>query len=128
MDVTLESRYEYSERRIIENRRRREKELKRHLLVVVLSVVLFIILVLLFSNTKSVASDGSEEVLYKYYKSVMIESGDSLWKISESYSENGYSNLNDYMDEIVFINNLNKEAPLICGNYLVIPYYDVYNG
>lgn len=128
MDATLESRYEYSERRIIENRRRRERELKRHLLVIVLSIALFVILVLCFCNSKSVASDGSEEVLYKYYKSVMIERGDSLWKISESYAENGYSNFEDYMDEIVFINNLNKESPLICGNYLVIPYYDVYNG
>ncbi len=60
----------------------------------------------------------------KYYKSIMIEEGDTLWSIASQ-------NLNDvninitisaYIKEIMKMNGLQSDR-ITAGMYLVIPYY-----
>jgi len=128
MESAMLSKFEYSEMRIINNRKRREKELKRHIIIFMLSVFLFGILVALLFSTKSIAADGSEKVLYKHYKSVEISSGDSIYSIASEYYSDEYESVNKLASEIMFINNINESSVLFAGNFLIVPYYDTYNG
>lgn len=58
----------------------------------------------------------------KYYKSILIEYGDTLWGIAEEYKDLHYESVRDYIDEVIRINNL-KTDKIHAGRYLTIPYY-----
>lgn len=124
MNTALYDTLDYSELRIIRNRERRSRELRRHISMVIVGVVLFIFLLVYIFSVKSVASDGSEKGLYKYYKSVQVNAGDTLYDISLEYSADSQA----FIDEVVFINNLNSPEEIKCGEYIIVPYYDVYKG
>lgn len=58
---------------------------------------------------------------YKYYTSIYIEEGDSLWSIAELYLYDGISII-DYIDELKRINSLENEN-IKAGCYLLVSYY-----
>lgn len=60
---------------------------------------------------------------YKYYTSVEIESGDTLWSIaSEYYLNNNYEDIRDYIHELKQLNHMTGDK-LIVGEKLVVSYY-----
>ena len=126
MDAATLNRFEYSERRIIKNRRRRNKQLKQRLLISALVISLFIILAFFLWSTKSMAS--TEEPLYKYYKSVQIHSGDTLYGLSELFVNPAMNDVDSFIAEVRYINNLEDDSYLYEGNYIVVPYYATYAG
>ena len=65
----------------------------------------------------------TDDILHKYYTSVIIEPGDTLWSIADEYYELGYDNHIDYIEEVLHINHLSASDYLISGEYIVIPYY-----
>lgn len=77
--------------------------------------------------TKANTADDAEKVYYKYYTQIEIQGGDSLWSIAGRYMENGpYESRNDYMKEVIKLNQLSS-TKILKGQYLVVPYYeDVY--
>lgn len=77
--------------------------------------------------TKANTADDTEKVYYKYYTQIEIQGGDSLWSIAGRYMENGpYESRNDYMKEVIKLNQLSS-TKILKGQYLVVPYYeDVY--
>ena len=123
MNSTLMTRFEYSERRIINNRSRRNRQLKQRLLISALVLTLFVFI--LFS-TKSMASN--DEALYKYYKSVQIQSGDTLYDLSLEYVNPTMNDTESFIEEVMYINNLDEDYHLYEGNYIIVPYYDTYAG
>lgn len=92
--------------------------------IVFLSVALFIVLVILgsvlFGSINAQAA--SVESSYKYYTSIQVEKGDTLWNIAQSYITDDYSDLNEYISEICSINHISDES-IHAGQYLTIPYY-----
>lgn len=59
----------------------------------------------------------------KYYKSVEIVSGDTLWALAQTYMDDNYECVQDYIDEIKEINNLFDDK-IHEGQYLTVPYYE----
>ena len=103
------------------NRRiRKEKVAVKGLLVAV-----FIIgfLVFLLFQTSNIANAGTpNSVRHKYYTSVEIESGSSLWEIAEEYMTEEYDSVEDYIKEVKQINHLTEDL-IYEGAYLCVPYY-----
>lgn len=66
--------------------------------------------------------NGEAEEKTKYYKSIMIEAGDTLWSIAEEYCDNDTLSITEYIEEIKEINNIKNEK-IKSGNYLVISYF-----
>lgn len=60
--------------------------------------------------------------IYKYYTSVRIQSGESLWSLSQKYGTQGYDTSNEYIQEIREINDL-QDDNITYGEFLTIPYY-----
>ncbi len=58
----------------------------------------------------------------KYYMSYEVQSGDSLWNIAQTYTENCNQEIASYIEEVVASNNLN-DTNIQSGTYLIIPYY-----
>lgn len=111
-----------SERRIRNNKRKRNKQLRRNRLYLILSLVVTITISVALFGFSAKASDCEEQIAYKYYTSIIIEEGDSLWSIAnENYTEQ-FKSKKAYMKEIKEINGLSDEH-LISGQYLIIPYY-----
>lgn len=74
--------------------------------------------------TKATTTEEAEKIYYKYYTQIEIASGDSLWEIAGKYMENGpYESRNDYMEEVIEINQL-SDTTIILGQHLVVPYYE----
>ena len=66
------------------------------------------------------AKDNS--IRYKYYKSIQIHCGDTLWNIAEENMSDDYESVNDYITEVKKINKLSSDQ-IQDSQYLMVPYY-----
>ena len=93
------------------SKRRRQVELKRLFLAMFAAVI--VAGCSLFVGAELVdAHDTTEEVMCKYYRSIEIIDGDTLWSIANKY--------NVSINSIRMINNLNSDI-LSIGQTLIIP-------
>ena len=77
-----------------------------------------------FDNRIFIQSAGIlETVHYKYFRSIMVYSGDTLSAISGRYMDNHYTSVQDYIDEVCEMNHLQDADDIHAGDYLIIPYY-----
>lgn len=90
---------------------------KKAVLLMICSV-LFLALILFVS----IKADGGAAPKYKYFKSIEIQSGDTLWSIAEEYMSDDYASAADYIREVKYINNMEGNQ-ITTGKYLVVPYY-----
>ncbi len=74
----------------------------------------------IFSSAKDTAMDMTQ---YKYYKSITIEQGDSLWSIAQEYRTDAYEDTQEYIDELIQLNGLTSKT-IHEGQHLVVAYYD----
>lgn len=83
-------------------------------------VVLIITISLLINKTVSSAS--VHQPAEKCYRSVEIESGDSLWSIARQYYTSDWKDLESYIEEIKQFNGISNDT-IQAGGYLAVPYY-----
>lgn len=58
----------------------------------------------------------------KYYTSIEIKKGDSLWSIANSYMSEEYGSITEYINELKNINSLETDLINESG-YLTVAYY-----
>ncbi len=107
-------------------KQRRIKEVARNKMMILFVVTFLIVLgSVIYGTIFASAHAGSEEsdMQYKYYKSIVIEEGDSLWSIASEYCDKHYTDTQAYIDELVSMNQL-KSNKIHAGQHLVIAYYD----
>lgn len=83
------------------------------------------LLILMGSSIRTFASSRSDDSssLQKYYTSIRIEKGDSLWSIADSYVTDHVMSKDDFIREVCQVNHINKDDILRSGDYLVVFYY-----
>lgn len=87
--------------------------------------VFILILVIIFIGTgffSKAETQAAEVPAYKYYKSIEIQSGDTLTAIANTYISDQYSDINSYIEEVESINGLTSTT-IHAGQYLTVPYY-----
>ena len=105
------------------SKRRRQVDLKRLFLAVMAAVIVAGLST--FAGTGLVdAHDTNEVVMCKYYKSIEISDGDTLWDIAKENMTEEYSSVYEYIEEVMEMNNLESDQ-IQEGQYLTIAYYDV---
>ena len=91
----------------------------RVLLIVVLTAAAVMICGLFIAHTRRVyaaqVSDGQIR-----YESYVVESGDTLWSIGERYRESSFATRDDYIREVMRVNQLTS-SHIYEGDLLVIP-------
>lgn len=65
---------------------------------------------------------ASSVVTYKYYTSVKVQRGDTLWSIASDYITKDYDDINAYIEEVCFINKISGDE-IHSGQYITVPYY-----
>lgn len=103
--------------------RRRRQVTRQRIVVAVLTLLVVFCGALLGSSMASGRSEASaEHRTIKYYTSIQIEQGDTLWSIADTYRTGDYSTVQDYIDEVKELNQLGLDE-IHSGQYLTIPYY-----
>ena len=76
-----------------------------------------------FFSFKTKAQNETEKVAYKYYKSIIVKSGDTIWDYAEEYANmDYYDSYDSYIKEVIRINAMPDDS-IQSGQYLIIPYY-----
>ena len=103
-------------------REARQKQVHRNIALLVFSIVLILFLVLFITSISTQASDREHMPSYKYFRSIQISSGDTLWSIAEENMDTHYKHTSDYVAEVKRMNSLDTDK-IVAGSYLIIPYY-----
>lgn len=106
------------------NRRKRSVHVKK-LFVGILSLFVIFGLSAFYGSGLVSAHDNAKDdpVRCKYYKSIQIHSGDTLWNIAEEYMTEDYESVSEYITEVKKINKLSSDQ-IQDSQYLTVPYYD----
>lgn len=109
--------------RALLKRKIRQEQVRRNVLLLILSVVLALFLAFFIFSFSTQASDKEHQPSYKYFKSIQISAGDTLWSIAEDNMDVAhYAHTSDYVAEVKKMNSL-KSDTIIAGSYLIVPYY-----
>ena len=112
-----------SERRIRNNKIRRQRELKKHFMITIFTFCMISILAITFGSSFSKAKDAdTDKPVYKYFTSIMVKSGDSLYSIANTNMSAEFKSAENYINEIKHINSL-EDDKIHVGQYLIVPYY-----
>ncbi len=120
-----EAFFNRSEARIRSNKARRQRIVRRQygVLLFTVSMVIFLSFFMKMSFSSDAQSDDYIPA-FKYYHTVTVHSGDTLWSIaSDNYDASHYDNLDKYIAEICSINNFSNPDSLKAGENIIIPYY-----
>lgn len=99
---------------------------RKHITLFLFTLILTLTCSLRFGVIFSSAHETNKTHEIKYYRSIQIQEGDSLWSIAEEHMDDNYESIFEYMEEIADINNL-KSSELDSiqeGHYLTIAYYE----
>lgn len=113
------------DKRIRDNKRRRNAEIRKHIFQLIFAAGIICIAILCANSMISKAGDVREEdIAIKYYKNICVERGETLTSIAKIYAdEKHYETLDQYIEEVVYMNHLEDADDICAGYYLIIPYY-----
>lgn len=83
-------------------------------------ITLISISFIIFGTIRTEAAPTEER--YKYYTSVSIQKGDTLWSIAKDYQTSECGSIRDYIDEICKLNHITEDM-IHEGQFITIPYY-----
>lgn len=122
----MESRYNHGNGRNLQNRKnakrnskKRHRQIKQaRILMVALTLIMVFMISVFFIHDKASAKDNQ----YKYYTSITIEYGDTLWSIADQYMDDAHYTKLSYISEVKSINHI-KNDHIQEGKLLILPYY-----
>lgn len=114
-----------SEKRIYNINRREDQVLKQKLLlfIIVAFIVILSNIILRSFPTNAHGNVKEDPINFKYYKSIEINEGDTLWDIAEDYTDGTSAEIIAYIKELKSINSLYTDD-IHTGNFLTVSYYD----
>lgn len=105
------------------NRRKRQLQVRRNIAALVISLLIIIAAAIFLLSFSTEANDMAHQPSYKYYKSIEISKGDTLWSIAnDNFDPEHYRNTQEYVAEVKKMNSLTSDD-IIAGSYLIVPYY-----
>lgn len=114
MDERAQRKYS----RILRLRRERRRKCMTLAAAAFAAFCMVLICAISYNSISSNANDG-----FKYYTSVIVEAGESLWDIADDYMDEHYDSRNSYIAEVRRINHLDENGTVTAGQTLIVPYY-----
>lgn len=68
------------------------------------------------------AEEETSDLPDRFYTSIRLEEGDTLWSIAQAYYRNSDESIEDYVRELRQINSLSDDH-IDAGHYLTVRYY-----
>lgn len=115
----------YQERRKEIFRRQRVRQRKEAIMKLVMGFLSLIVIVSLTIGVFSVhgKAQSKKGQQYKYYTSVQVKYGDTLWSLADQYADDEHYDHFSYVAEVKSINHIHDENQIIAGTTLILPYY-----
>ncbi len=104
--------------------RRAQKVQMEKRLIVVIGIIVISLGILLGSSISAFASAREKARIHKYYTSIQLRQGDSLWELAGEYASTDQSE-QEFIDEVCEVNGISESNILHSGQYLVVQYYSV---
>lgn len=103
---------------------KREAVVRRQRSCLAVAIIIVVALgILLGTSMNALASSEKDIASYnKYYVSIRVESGDTLWTIADEYVDGFNLSKADYIAEVCQINGI-SENNIQAGDHIVVPYY-----
>ena len=91
----------------------------------VISFTLILLIIVLTGHTMFTSMAKEEEnMATPYYKSIQIQSGDSLWQIADRYKEGSSMSTDAYIKTLKQMNGLTEDT-IHAGLYLTVVYFQL---
>jgi len=104
---------------------RREAQVRTQRYFIGITIIVMIALGIIYGSQIHVfAGVGAKPVLQKYYTSIRVEEGDTLWDIAGKYVADTSISRQEYMNEVCALNGICADE-IYAGEYLVVMYYEV---
>ena len=100
--------------------RRAQKVQMEKRLIVVIGIIVISLGILLGSSISAFASAREKARIHKYYTSIQLRQGDSLWELAGEYASTDQSE-QEFIDEVCEVNGISESNILHSGQYLVVP-------
>ncbi len=97
-------------------------QIKKRLPVSIGILHLFLVIAVRLSSAVFGSDAVDAKASYKYYTSIQVQEGDSLWSIADKYLTAEYNSHETYMKELISINHL-SDTTIHAGQYLTVPYF-----
>ena len=103
---------------------RRENQVRRQKKIITVAAAVFAVCLslLLFTGIRTFAGTTDKAAVYKYYESVEIRSGDTIWELADSYLAGSGLDKEEYVSEILRLNNI-PNGEIREGDTIVMVYY-----
>ena len=112
------------ELRAYKRQQKRRKQLQRRICTMMATICMIVVCAVAFHGIRSMASNGEDQLKFKYYTQVTVAYGETLWDLSDSYIDyEEYKDKNEYIVEVQSINHLTEEGSVRAGQTLIVPYY-----
>ena len=112
------------ELRAYKRQQKRRKQLQRRICTMMATICMIVVCAVAFHGIRSMASNGEDQLKFKYYTQVTLAYGETLWDLSDSYIDyEEYKDKNEYIAEVQSINHLTEEGSVRAGQTLIVPYY-----
>ena len=102
---------------------KREAQLRTRKRLLAIALLILLIMGILFGIKVPVLA-GKEEngTVQKYYKTICIEAGDTLWDIAGEYMTDSNMTRQEYVDAICTLNDIEVDE-IVAGDQLIVMYY-----
>lgn len=98
-------------------------ELQKRAWRTVVAILLLLFVIVIGGSISGLArARKAKEDSYKYYTSILIEKGDTLWSIASEHMTPEYDRIEDYICEVRRLNHIFGDG-IYAGEYLTIPCY-----
>lgn len=120
----MNGRINQSRREQARAKRVRVCQMQKNILIMMVALICIIAGVIIGSTllSSSRAKASNEDVLYKYYTSIEVKQGDTLWTIADTYKTDDSVTKDDYIREVMHMNGLQNET-IHAGDFLTVAYY-----
>lgn len=109
-----------SQQRVIQRR----KQVRIQRIVIGAVIVIAVVILSIIFGSKFAYADSSDPGMtsQKYFKSITIESGDTLTSIASENISSEYKNVQQYINEVKRMNYM-LDDEINVGDSLIVPYY-----
>lgn len=102
---------------------KQQQERKKLLLIILMTILIVFGIGFGFGTLFTRAQEPEQDSAHKYFTSIEIEKGDTLWDIASEYMDDThYISREDYLNEVMTINRMTS-SKLVSGHKLIVPYY-----
>ena len=112
------------ELRIYKRQMKRRQQIQRKIFTVLATICVIVFCAVSYHGIRSLASNGDDQLKFKYYTQVTVAYGETLWNLSDDYIDyEEYKDKKEYIQEVQSINHLSDEDGIRAGQTLIVPYY-----